>query len=96
MVHCWCATSSHLEQHEILFHCLPLDVECFINVIEDRPPWDSRCADYANRLKKQECWNEVCGELKEDFDALSKAPFGARGTLGILIFLRYTRIRVEN
>jgi hypothetical protein len=33
-----------------------LDAEHLINAIEDRPPpWDSRCADYANHLKKQEC-----------------------------------------
>jgi hypothetical protein len=49
------------------------DDEHFISTIDDRPPlWDSGCADYTNHLKKQECWNEVCRELKEDFDALSK------------------------
>jgi hypothetical protein len=45
----------------------------FINAIENWSPlWDSRCADYAKRLKKQECWNEVCKEQIEDFDPLSK------------------------
>jgi hypothetical protein len=49
------------------------DAERFINAIENRPPlWDSRCADYANRVKKEERWNEVCRELREDSDALSK------------------------
>jgi hypothetical protein len=49
------------------------DDQRFINAIEDQPPmWDSRCADYANHLMMQECWNEVCRELKEDFDSLSK------------------------
>jgi hypothetical protein len=50
------------------------NVECFINATEDwPPPWDSRCTDYANHLKKQECCNKVCRQLMDDFDALSTA-----------------------
>jgi hypothetical protein len=71
------AISSNTKTSPIAGYCPPpqefFDVKRFINATEDRPPlWNSRCTDYDNCLMKQECWKEVCREMKEDFDAPSK------------------------
>jgi hemerythrin-like domain-containing protein len=68
-----------------------LNVELFINAIENRPAlWDSRLADYASRQMTQECWNEVCREMREDFEALSKEK---QNEIGISRLLYLNRLR---
>ncbi|KAJ4431873.1 hypothetical protein ANN_20479 [Periplaneta americana] len=44
------------------------DIDQFILSIESKPAlWDSRVAEYSNKVKKQECWREVCSEVVANF-----------------------------
>lgn len=47
---------------------MPFDTDLFITEVESHPAlWDSRSADYSNRIEKRKAWEELCEKFIEDF-----------------------------
>ena len=56
------------------------NVELFIEEVRNRPTiWDMQCDDYSDKLKRNECWREVCRSLFPDFDSMESSKQCATG-----------------
>lgn len=58
------------------------DTETFIVLVQEKQSiWNISCKEYSNRDIKMKDWNEVCKEMKDNWDTLSTEEKAAEGEL---------------